>query len=603
MMKKISRRSFLQACGIAAATAALTACGGGKAEADKSSSQNGKIQITFYLWDRSMMKELTPWLEEKFPEYEFHFIQGFNTMDYYRDLLNRAEQLPDIITCRRFSLNDAAPLAEHLMDLSTTEVAGTFYSSYLNNNQEPDGAIRWLPMCAEVDGTAANVDLFAQHNIPLPTNYAEFVAAIDAFEAIGIKGYQADWRYDYTCLDDVVWPKVFEKYEQFLKDVRVQPGDARLELNPIAKPFYERQTAMIRTTAGIADVMPDQYGFNASILPYFGETANDSWLLTYPMCQAAVSSTVAQDEAKLAAVLKVLEAVYSAEGQSKMAGGAAVLSYNKEINITSSTSLEHVADIISANHLYMRLASTEIFRISEDVGHKMMTGEYDAKAAYDAFNEQLVTPRADPEAEVLFTQNTAYSIDMTNHGSAAASSLMNALRATYDASIAVGYSPLVSTSIYCGEYSKQQILWVMAGNYAVSQGEYTGAELRQMMEWLVNVKDNGANPIRHRNYMPVTSGMEYKVTEYEQGKFRLEELTINGAPLDDTATYTVFVAGTDVWIENEVYCNCPMPENLKAKRTEYAIEGAESRSCLKDSLAVSKQFPAPSEYLTIVQGE
>lgn len=147
----------------------------------------------------------------------------------------------------------------------------------------------------------------------------------------------------------------------------MQPGDARLELNPIAKPFYERQTAMIRTTAGIADVMPDQYGFNASILPYFGETANDSWLLTYPMCQAAVSNTVAQDEAKLAAVLKVLEAVYSAEGQSKMAGGAAVLSYNKEINITSSTSLEQVADIISANHLYMRLASTEIFRISEDV--------------------------------------------------------------------------------------------------------------------------------------------------------------------------------------------------------------------------------------------
>lgn len=32
MMKKISRRSFLQACGVAAATAALTACGGGKAE-------------------------------------------------------------------------------------------------------------------------------------------------------------------------------------------------------------------------------------------------------------------------------------------------------------------------------------------------------------------------------------------------------------------------------------------------------------------------------------------------------------------------------------------------------------------------------------------
>lgn len=46
MMKKISRRSFLQVCGITAATAALTACGGGKAEGGKG-SQNGRIQITF----------------------------------------------------------------------------------------------------------------------------------------------------------------------------------------------------------------------------------------------------------------------------------------------------------------------------------------------------------------------------------------------------------------------------------------------------------------------------------------------------------------------------------------------------------------------------
>ena len=39
MMKKISRRSFLQVCGITAATAALTACGGSKAESGKGSSQ------------------------------------------------------------------------------------------------------------------------------------------------------------------------------------------------------------------------------------------------------------------------------------------------------------------------------------------------------------------------------------------------------------------------------------------------------------------------------------------------------------------------------------------------------------------------------------
>ena len=637
MTHKISRRSFLQASGALAAMTTLSACSAGNDDSAASNSTSGdKIRITFYAWDRSMMKALTPWLEQKFPEYEFNFLLGFNSMDYYHDLLGRAEQLPDIITCRRFSLNDAAMLSDHLADLSTTEVAGTFYSSYLNTNKEPGGAIRWLPMCAEVDGTVANVDLFEQYGIALPTNYAEFVAAIDAFEAAGIKGYGADWAYDYTCLetmqgcaipelmslegttwraeyesetqgsrtglDNVVWPTVFEKYEQFLKDVRVQPGDEKYELNPIAQPFYEQKTAMMRTTAAVADAMPGTYGFNTVVLPYFGETDKDGWLLTYPMCQTAVSNAAAQDEAKLAAVLRVLQAMYSAEGQRELAAGGSVLSYNKEVDITSSKALEHDDDIIAANYLYVRLASTEIFSISQEVGHKMINGEYDAKAAYEAFNDQLLSPKKDPETEVLFTQNTAYPIDMTEHGSAAASSVLTALRATYDADIAVGYSPIVSTSIYCGDYSTQQILWVMAGNYGVTQGEYTGAELLQMMEWLVNVKENGANPIRHRSFMPVTSGMEYKVTEYERGKFRLEEVTVNGEPLDEAATYTVFVAGTDAWMEDENFCNCPMPENLKTKRTDYAIEGTDSRSCLNESLANSKQFPAPTDYLTIVQG-
>ena len=120
-----------------------------------------------------------------------------------KDLLARGEELPDIITCRRFSLNDAAPLSDHLMDLSQTEVAGTFYSSYLEVNREPGGAIRWLPMCAEVDSIMANKDLFDQYNIPLPTNYSQFLAAIDAFEAVGIKGFQTDWYYDHSCLETI----------------------------------------------------------------------------------------------------------------------------------------------------------------------------------------------------------------------------------------------------------------------------------------------------------------------------------------------------------------------------------------------------------------
>ena len=36
------------------------------------SGKDDKIKIYMYMWDRSMLKELSPWLEKKFPEIEFH---------------------------------------------------------------------------------------------------------------------------------------------------------------------------------------------------------------------------------------------------------------------------------------------------------------------------------------------------------------------------------------------------------------------------------------------------------------------------------------------------------------------------------------------------
>lgn len=633
-MKKKRLISLLLAVVVAATM--LAGCGSQQNTASQP-VKDDRISISMYMWDRSMFKELSPWLEEKFPDIDFTFIQSYNTMEYYKDLLSRGEEMPDIITCRRFSLNDAAPLAEHLMDLSTSEVAGTFYTSYLEVNRETSGAIRWLPMCAEVDCIMANKDLFDQYNIPLPTNYSEFVAAIDAFEAVGIKGFQTDWNYDYSCLetmqgcaipelmslegtqwrmeyesetegqqvglDDTVWPRVFEKYEQFLKDVRFQPGDEELQFTAVTNPYLEGKTAMIRNTAALADNITKERGINSVILPYFGETEQDNWLLTYPMCQLAVSKQVEQDEAKRAAVMKVLLAIFSEEGQKHVAAGTSVLSYNKEVKIAPTAALQYVQDCINSNHLYMRLASTEVFAISQDVGHKMMTGEYDAQGAYEAFNAQITDYKDPDAAEVLFTQETAYSNEFTDHGSAAASSLMNTIRTSMGGQIAIGYSPVASTSIYAGDYTLQQAKWVLTFRNAVYQGEYTGEEVRRFMDWLVNVKEDGSNPIYHRNLMPVTSGLEYTVTEYERGKFRLESITVDGKPLDDNATYTMLLVGADTFLEHPTFCNCPMPEDLKEKRQAYLVNDYSSQECMQEALSKTKQFLAPTEYVTILPGQ
>ena len=630
MRKRITRLLLIAVL----VAAMLTGCASQKPNADQS-AKGDRIAISMYMWDRSMFKQLSPWLEQKFPDIDFTFVQSYNSMEYYKDLMARGEAMPDIITCRRFSLNDAAPLSEYLMDLSKTEVAGTFYSSYLEVNRETNGAIRWLPMCAEVDCTVANKDLFDQYNIPLPTNYAEFVAAIDAFEEKGIKGYQTDWYYDYTgletmqgCaipelmslegtkwrmeyesetednqvgLDEVVWPRVFEKYEQFLKDVRIQPGDDELKFSVVTEAFRAGKTAMFRNTAAMADIITAEDGTNYVMLPYFGETSDDNWLLTYPMCQLAVAKSVEEDEAKKDAVLEVLSAIFSDEGQKHVAAGTSVLSYNKEVKITPTACMEYVKDCIDSNHLYMRLASTEVFAISQDVSHKMMRGEYDAKGAYDDFNAQI-TDYKNPEAqEVLFTQEKAYSNDFGVHGSAAASSLMNTLRAESGDQIAIGYASVASSSIYAGEYSMQQVKWIMTFRNAIYRGEYTGEEVRRIMEWLVNVKEGGSNPIHHRNQMPVTSGLEFTVTETERGKFHLEEITVDGKPLDESATYTVMLVGADTYLEHPTFCNCPMPEDIKAKREDYYVNDYSSQEFIAQALGKTKQFLEPSEYVTILQ--
>lgn len=633
-MKKRRQISMLFAVVLIAAM--LAGCAGQK-ENTENAEKDERISISMYMWDRSMFKELSVWLEQKFPDIEFTFVQSYNTMEYYKDLIARGEEIPDIITCRRFSLNDAAFLSDYLIDLSTSEAAGTFYSSYLDVNRENSGAIRWMPMCAEVDCIMANKDLFDQHNISLPTNYSEFVAAIDAFEELGIKGFQTDWFYDYTCLetmqgcaipelmslegttwrmdyesetkdqqvglDDTVWPRVFEKYEKFLKDVRFQTGDEELQFTKTTEPYFEGKTAMIRSTAAMADQIREDRGINSVILPYFGETSQDNWVLTYPMCQLAVSRTVEEDEAKKAAVMDVLMAILSEEGQKHVAAGTSVLSYNKEVKIDPTDALQYVQDCIDSNHLYMRLASTEVFAISQDVAHKMMRGEYDAQGAYEDFNNQIVNYQNPEAEEVLFTQKTAYSNDFGVHGSPAASSLMNTLRVVNEDQIAIGYASVASSPIFVGDYTMEQVKWIMTFRNALYRGEYTGEEVRRIMEWLVDVKEDGSNPIRHRNQMPVTSGMEYTVTETEPGKFTLEDIAVNGKPLDDNAVYTVLLVGADTYLEHEEFCNCPMPEDLKTKREDYYVNDFTSQEYIQEALIKTQQFLEPTEYVTILQSE
>lgn len=164
------------------------------------------------------------------------------------------------------------------MNLATTNEAGAVYNAYLNSFKNEDGSVNWLPVCADAHGFVVNRGLFEQYDIPLPTDYASFVSACQAFEAVGIRGFTADYAYDYTCmetlqglsaaeltttegrkwrtaysdpantarvgLDDAVWPGAFERMAQFIQDTRLTADDLAHTYDDMMDLFRNGAVAM-----------------------------------------------------------------------------------------------------------------------------------------------------------------------------------------------------------------------------------------------------------------------------------------------------------------------------------------------------------------------
>lgn len=85
----------------------LTGCAGKSTEAVQAQEDADTIQV--YLWTNSLYEKYAPYVQAQLPDVNIEFIVGNNDLDFYK-FLQENGGLPDIITCCRFSLHDAAPL-------------------------------------------------------------------------------------------------------------------------------------------------------------------------------------------------------------------------------------------------------------------------------------------------------------------------------------------------------------------------------------------------------------------------------------------------------------------------------------------------------------
>ena len=576
----------------------LTGCGTKSAEQVQEQENAQTIQV--YLWTNNLYETYAPYIQSQLPDVNIEFIVGNNDLDFYK-FLQQNGGLPDIITCCRFSLHDAAPLKGSLMNLAMTNEAGAVYNTYLNSFKNEDGSVNWLPVCADAHGFVVNRGLFEQYDIPLPTDYASFVSACQAFEAAGIRGFTADYAYDYTCmetlqglsaaelttmegrkwrtaysdpastarvgLDDTVWPGAFERMEQFIQDTHLTADDLAQTYDPVMNLFRNGEVAMYFGSSAGVKMFQDE-GIDTTFLPFFSQNG-EKWIMTTPYFQVALNRDLEQDTARRETAMKVLNVMLSEEAQSRIiSDGQDLLSYSQNVPLRLTEYMKDVRDVVEENHMYIRIASNDFFAISKDVVSKMIAGEYTAKQAYRAFNAQLLAEEEPAADEPVLTSEKSYSnVFHANGGNAAFSVMANTLRGVYGTDVLLATANSFTGSVLKADYNQKMAASMIMPNSLMSrQRTMTGAELKELVRAYVEGCEGGFVPF-NRGSLPIVSGIAVEVKE-NNGSYTLTGITRNGQPLRDNDTVTVTClaaekqmkalladesgvsAGEDTWVKN-----------------------------------------------------
>ena len=591
--------------------------GGSKKSAEKEDEET----ITVYLWSTKLYEKYAPYIQEQLPDINIEFVVGNNDLDFYR-FLNENGGLPDIITCCRFSLHDASPLKDSLMDLSTTNAAGAVYDTYLNSFRNQDGSVNWLPVCADAHGFVVNKDLFEKYDIPLPTDYESFVSACQAFDEVGIRGFTADYYYDYTCmetlqglsaselssgdgrkwrtiysdpdntkregLDSTVWPEAFERMEQFIQDTGLSQDDLDMNYDDVVEMYKSGKLAMYFGSSAGVKMFQDQ-GINTTFLPFFQQNG-EKWLMTTPYFQIALNRDLTKDETRRQKAMKVLNTMLSEDAQNRIIyDGQDLLSYSQDVDFRLTEYLKDVKPVIEENHMYIRIASNDFFSVSKEVVSKMISGEYDAEQAYRSFNSQLLEEKSASEDIVLDSQKSYSNRFHSSGGNAAYSVMANTLRGIYGADVLIAAGNSFTGNVLKAGYTEK-----MAGNMIMPNGllayscKMDGAQLKETVRNFTEGYPGGFLTF-NRGSLPVFSGISVEIRETEEG-YTLSKVAKDGKEIRDTDTFMVTCLATPQHME--AY---PTGKNMVFDVGEFSVKDTWIENVSDGNTVLAE----PEDYLTL----
>ncbi len=584
---------------------------------EKSTKKENK-PITVYLWDTDLIKELSPYIHQQFPDEDIEFIAGNNDTDLYSYLQEHGE-LPDIITVRRFSGTDAKDLRPFLMDFTSYDVVSEYSSYSLQYYKNNDGEINWLPICGIPQTIIANKTLFDRYGVKMPQNYAEYVEACRTFHNNGIKPYALDLAEDWSShemiqaggigeltslngmvwrseaesalgdieFDDAMWEKIFAQTVNFLKDSYFTKADLNYDTDAAMKMFTEGKAAMFHGTSTHMQQCKAQMKDELIRLPYFSQKSNEGFIYMTPSLHVAFNKNLESDSKKLEIAMKVLNCMISSEGQKLIANGGSVISFNPSVP-SIENDMAGLEDEMKNHSYYIRYSAQKSFAASFKAVVGLLIGSMNEKQAYDAFKS--VMNSKDPEAETTVTFEKDYSLSLNNkNGRDAASSILTTVREKNGAQLALAPYYYFTSSIFKGPCTSNRIN-LMIANKPNSSSLYleklTGSQIKELVERYLTSTDGGFQPAC-KYELPIASGM--KLVADDKAGIKLKEIMIDGNKIDEDKEYLVLL--TDGMIS--------VLEKMNTEHALNRLEGTSLSEAWTESMLGGQQPSEPEDYIEV----
>ena len=612
-MKKAKRCLIAVVSGVLVASAVLSGCGQSKKEVSKNDDH-----LTVYLWENRLMKNIAPYIHEQFPDQDIEFIIGNNDTDLY-SYFKEHDELPDIITVRRFSGTDAQDLQPYLMDFASYDVVSKYYSYAVQYYKNAEDEIQWLPICGIPQTIIANKTLFDQYGVKIPENYEEYVQACQQFYDNGIKPYSMDlgedwsnneiiqaaaigeftsldgieWRNgaetasDEVKFDDVLWKRIFSETSQFLKDSHFGKEDINIDINTGTQMFVEGKSAMFHGHPTVMQQLQKQMDAELIRIPYFSQTSDESYVYMTPSLNIAFNKDLEKNPEKLDIALDVLDCMISEEGQKRIADGSGVISLNTDVP-TIMEEMSGMEKEIQDNSVYIRYSAQKSFAASLKVVHGLLSGEMDEEKAYDTLCSVMNSKATGEKTTVNFEHEYSISLNDKN-GRDAASSILTTVRNENNIQLALAPYYYFTSSIYEGECSSNRVALMTAKNSdtPLYLAKINGKQVYELVGNYLADFDSDFY-VTNKYELPIASGMKIIVKDKENG-FSLKSIAVNEKKIDKEKKYSILLTDITMSILKKLYPECEITQ-LKDTTLSSAWAAAMSKG---------QQPSAPEDYIEV----